>query len=85
MATLDRSSSTAGEFAAERFRLAIDLAVEGRSPYPDEAAFVAADVPNLGAILAEYAKERRPVVLVYADGEERVLIPEAVGDRPAAA
>lgn len=76
MATLDRSQSTAGQFAAERFRLAIDLAVEGSSPYPNEAAFVASDLPNLGAILAEYAKERRPVVLVYPDGEERILTSE---------
>jgi hypothetical protein len=85
MATLNESHSTAWEFAAERFRLATDLAVEGKSPYPNEAAFVASDLPNLGAILAEYAKERRPVVLVYSDGEERVLIPERVAERPTAA
>jgi len=78
MAALDTSPSAAGEFAAERFRLAIDLAIEGKSPYPNEAAFVASDLPNLGAILAEYAKERRPVVLVYPDGEERILTPERV-------
>jgi hypothetical protein len=83
MATLDRSQSAAGQFAAERFRLALDLAVEGKSPYPNEAAFLAADLPNLGSILAEYAKERRPVVLVYPDGEERILIPEPAA--PAAA
>jgi len=85
MATLNESQSTAWQFAAERFRLATDLAVEGKSPYPNEAAFVASDLPNLGAILAEYAKERRPVVLVYPDGEERVLIPERVAERPTAA
>ena len=77
MATLDRSQSAAGELTAERFRLATDLAVEGNSPDPDGAAFVAADLPNLGDVLAQYAKERRPVVLVYADGEERVLLPAA--------
>lgn len=79
MATLDRSQSAAGELTAERFRLATDLAVEGRSPYPDGAAFVAADLSNLGEVLAEYARERRPVVLVYADGEERTLLPDATG------
>lgn len=77
MATLDRSESAAGALTAERFRLATDLAVEGRSPYPDGAAFVAADLPNLGDVLADYARERRPVVLVYADGEERMLLPDA--------
>lgn len=84
MATLNRSPSAAGDFAAERFRLAIDLAVEGRSPYPAEAAFVASDLTDLGAILAEYAKERRPVVLVYPDGEERILTPERVAESSAA-
>lgn len=84
MATLDQPKSTAWEFAAERFRLAIDLAVEGKSPYPTEAAFVASDLPNLGAILAEYAKAHRPVVLVYPDGEERILMPHRVAELPAA-
>jgi len=54
--------------------MATDLAIEGRSPYPNGAAFVAADLSNLGKILAGYARERRPVVLVYADGEERFLV-----------
>jgi len=51
--------------------------VEGKSPYPNEAAFLAADLPDLGAVLAGYAKERRPVVLVYPDGEERILVSSA--------
>jgi hypothetical protein len=80
MATLDQSASAARQLAAERFRLATDLAVEGRSPYPDEAAFVATGLPKLGEIVAEYAKERRAVVLVYPDGEERVLVPERTAD-----
>ena len=84
MATLDRPQSMAQQFAIERFRLAIDLAVDGRSPYPNEAAFVASDLPNLGAVLAEHARERRPVVLVYPDGEERILRPEQAIEHPAA-
>lgn len=83
MATLDRSQSAAGELTAERFRLATELAVEGRSPYPDGAAFVASDLPSLGEVLAGYAKERRPVVLVYPDGEERMLVSEAADHRQA--
>jgi hypothetical protein len=81
MATLDRSESAAGELTAERFRLATELAVEGRSPYPDGAAFVASDLPNLGEVVAGYARERRPVVIVYADGEERMLVPESAEQR----
>jgi len=74
MATLTRSHTAAAELAAERFRVATDLAIEGRSPYPNGAAFVAADLPNLSEILAGYAREHRPVVLVYTDGEERFLV-----------
>lgn len=74
MATLDKNRSVAQELAAERFRLAIDLAIEGRSPYPNGAAFLAADQPELGAWMADYAREHRPVVLVYPDGDERVLL-----------
>jgi hypothetical protein len=81
MATLDRSESAAGELTAERFRLATELAIEGRSPYPDGAAFVAADLPNLGEVVAGYAREHRPVVIVYGDGEERMLVPESAGQR----
>lgn len=72
MATLDRTA--AADLAAERFRVATDLALEGRSPYPNGAAFVAADMPRLGEVLAGYAREHRPVVLVYPDGEERFLM-----------
>jgi hypothetical protein len=32
-------------------------------------------MPELGAIVARHAREGRPVVLVYPDGEERVLAP----------
>jgi len=84
MATLDRSQSAAGDLAVERFRLAIELAIEGRSPYPDGAAFVAADLPNLGEVLARYARERRPVVLIYPDGEERILISDRLAATEAA-
>jgi len=83
MATLDSPQSVAQELAAERFRLAIDLAIDGRSPYPNGAAFLAADQPELGAWMADYAREHRPVVLVYPDGDERVLLvlPPASGWR----
>lgn len=79
MATLTNPRSAAQELAAARFSLAIDLAIEGKSPYPNGAAFVAADLPELSTWLADYAREHRPVVLVYPDGDERVLLaPPAV-------
>ncbi len=73
MATVDHPSFVAQELAGERFKLATELAVEGKSPYPNGAAFLAADQPDFGVWLADYAREHRPVVLVYADGDERVL------------
>jgi hypothetical protein len=36
---------------------------------------VAADLPELGAIVARHARERWSLVLVYPDGEERILTP----------
>jgi hypothetical protein len=84
MAGVEDKRSVASELAAERFRLATELAVAGKSPYPDGAAFVASDMPDLGAIVARHARERRPVVLVYPDGEERVLAPGQLTERGAA-
>lgn len=55
---------------------AINLAVEGRSPYPEHAAFVDADTPSAGHEIQRAADEGRSVVLVAADGSSRVLKPE---------
>lgn len=84
MARLEGQRTVATELAAERFKLATELAVEGRSPYPEGAAFVAADLSELGAIVARHARERRPVVLVYSDGEERILTPGQLAEQGAA-
>lgn len=75
MARPEGQRIVATEPAAERFKLATELAVEGRSRYPDGAAFVAADLSELGAIIARHARERRPLVHLYPDGEERILTP----------
>lgn len=61
--------------------VATELAVEGRSPYPEGAAFVAADLAELGSIVARHARERRPVVLVYPDGDERILTAGQLPDK----
>lgn len=84
MASLEQPKSTAAEFAAERFRLATDLAVKGHSPYPNGAVFLASDLPNLGEALARYARERCPIVIVYPDGDERVLLPQGFAQPEAA-
>jgi hypothetical protein len=56
---------------------AIDLAIEGRSPYPDEAAFVDADEAMAGRWIKRAADKGLPVVLVAADGSTRILTPGA--------
>jgi hypothetical protein len=53
---------------------AIDHTIEGRSPYPERAAFV--DAPSAGYDIERTADEGLSVVLVSADGSTRVLTPE---------
>lgn len=63
--------------AAKVMDEAIDLAIEGRSPYPERAAFIDADTASAGHEIKRAADEGMPVVLVAADGSVRVLLPEA--------
>lgn len=62
--------------AAKVMDEAIDLAIEGHSPYPERAAFVDADAPSAGHDIERAADEGLSVVLVSADGSARVLNPE---------
>jgi hypothetical protein len=62
--------------AAKVMNEAIDLAIEGRSPYPERAAFIDADTPFAGHEIQRAADEGRSVVLVSADGSSRVLKPD---------
>lgn len=62
--------------AAKVMDEAIDLAIEGRSPYPEKAAFIDADTPQAGHEIQRAADEGRSVVLVAADGSSRVLRPD---------
>lgn len=71
--TADSKRSPAATVMAE----AIDLAIEGRSPYPERAAFVDADAPSAGHDIERAADEDLAVVLVSADGSTRVLKPES--------
>jgi hypothetical protein len=63
--------------AAKAMDEAMDLAVEGCSPYPERAAFVDADVSTAGLDIMRFADEGTPIVLVAADGSARVLTPGA--------
>jgi hypothetical protein len=70
--TADSKRSPAAKVMDE----AIDLAIEGRSPYPERAAFVDADAASAGHDIERAADEGLSVVLVSADGSTRVLKPE---------
>ena len=71
------SSENGRSPAAKVMDEAIDLAIEGRSPYPERAAFVDADTASAGHEIKRAADEGMPVVLVAADGSARVLLQEA--------
>lgn len=55
---------------------AIDLAIEGGSPYPDRAAFIDADCPSAGREVMRAASQGLAVVLVAEDGKTCVLAPD---------
>jgi hypothetical protein len=52
---------------------AIDLAIEGNSPYPEHAAFIDAESPHAGREITRAFDEGYAVVLGSADGRERVI------------
>lgn len=57
---------------------AIELAIEERSPYPERAAFLDADMPSLEKEMRRAAHDGMSVVLVSANGDKKVLLPETV-------
>jgi hypothetical protein len=59
--------------AAQAMHRAIDLAIEGNSPFPDHAAFVDADAPSAGIQIDRAVGKGLAVVLVSGDGSTRVL------------
>lgn len=71
----DRPRSPAAKVMGE----AIELAIEERSPYPDKATFIDADEPYIGKEIRRSVDEGRAVVLAYADGTTRTLLPEERG------
>jgi hypothetical protein len=72
----DRTRTPGSVLASQRMDAAIEDAIAERpARYPNGAAFVGADMPGLGEILARNAREGHAVVLVYPDGEEWVIEP----------
>lgn len=63
------------ELASQRMDEAIERAIAGSPIYPNGTVFVGADMAGLGDALARHARERKPVLLVFPDGEERLIGP----------
>jgi hypothetical protein len=62
--------------AAKVMDEAIELALQGSSPYPERAAFIDAETAEAGREIRRAADQGLPVVLVAADGSTRVLSPD---------
>ncbi|MGV1049106.1 MAG: hypothetical protein ACOYD4_11350 [Solirubrobacterales bacterium] len=62
--------------AAKVMDEAIELAIEGRSPYPERAAFIDSGSPSAGHDIERAADEGLAVVLVSTDGSTLVPKPE---------
>lgn len=69
------SLSPATELALARMDAAIDAAIAGEPIYPNDTLFVGSDLEGLGEVLRRGAREDFPVLIVYPDGEERLLLP----------
>ena len=68
-----RNLSSAESPTAKAMDRAIDLAIEGSSPYPERAAFVNADSPHAGHEITRALDDGYAVVLVSTDGRERII------------
>jgi hypothetical protein len=66
--TVDTNRSPAAKVMSE----AIDLAIKGRSPFPESAAFIDAGAPSAGHDIKRAADEGLAVVLVSVDGSTRI-------------
>jgi hypothetical protein len=68
-----RPASDAESPTAKAMGRAIDMAIEGNSPYPERAAFVNADSPQVGQEITRAFDDDYAVVLVSADGSEQII------------
>jgi hypothetical protein len=62
---------------------AIDLDLEGRSPYPERASFIDADTPYVEDAIQRAFDDDRAAILVAADGSTQILLPGDAGRRAA--
>jgi hypothetical protein len=57
---------------------ALDLAMDGKSPYPDKSTFIDADTPDTDREVKAAAADGQSAVVVSADGDTRTLSPEEI-------
>jgi hypothetical protein len=69
MSTSQNGDSPAGRVMDE----AIELDLEGRSPYPKRASFIDADAPHVGKAIRRAVDDDKAIVLVEADGSTLTL------------
>jgi hypothetical protein len=74
MSTNHKGDSPAGRVMSE----AIELDIEGRSPYPKRASFIDADASYVGEEIRRSVEEDMAIVLVEADGSTLILRAEPV-------
>lgn len=62
---------------------AIDLLLEGRSPYPERASFINAGTPYVDEQIKRAFDDGYAAILVSADGSTQVLHPDTSAHRAA--
>lgn len=79
MATAERPTlTTADDRAWDLFFEALDVGSASSADLPPGAAIVAADAPDLNALVRRYHADRRTVVVVYKDGHREIRRPRQV-------
>jgi hypothetical protein len=74
MATeLRESKGRSGDLTGERFRAAL----QGKREYPRDAVFIDAEASFAWDATVRNVREERPVVLVFPDGLEKVIVPSS--------
>jgi hypothetical protein len=68
-----RNVNSSESLTAKTMDRAIDSAIAGKSPYPEHTAFIDAESPHAGHEITRAFDEGYAVVLVAADGRERLI------------
>lgn len=64
--------------ASKLMDIAIELAIEERSPYPEHAGFVDAGTPHTEETMRQVAEKGAAVILVWPDMTSQVIEPEEI-------